>query len=52
MALVIKSIPVLQAKEATKFVRKADANSSNKGTVDFSAQIAQTSKILDKAKLK
>ncbi|WP_316788834.1 hypothetical protein [Pedobacter frigoris] len=52
MALAIKSIPVLQAKVATKFVRNASANSSKKGSVDFSAQVEQASKILDKAKLK
>ncbi|MNY26775.1 hypothetical protein D3C86_1606420 [compost metagenome] len=51
MALAIKSIPVLQANAATKFVRNANVNSSKKGSVDFSIQVAQASKILDKAKL-
>lgn len=52
MALAIKSIPILRAKAAMKFVREADANSSKKGIIDFSSQVAQASKILVKAKLK
>lgn len=52
MALAIKSIPVLKSKAASTFVRRADANSSQKATVDFSAQVSQAAKILAKAKLK
>jgi hypothetical protein len=52
MALAIKSIPVLQSKAATKFVRNASENSLKKGSIDFSAQVAQATKILEKSKQK
>ena len=51
MALAIKSIPVLKAQVASKFVSNATAQSSKKATVDFSKQSVQASKILAKAKL-
>lgn len=52
MALAIKSIPILKAQVASKFVINATAQSAKKATVDFSKQSVQASKILAKAKLK
>ena len=52
MALAIKSIPVLKSNVASTFVKKANDNSSQKATVDFSAQVSLADKILAKAKLK
>jgi hypothetical protein len=51
MATTIKSIPVLEAKEAKVFDAKVTANAAKKATVNFSKQSATASKILAKAKI-
>jgi len=50
MALSIKSVPVLQGKEADDFVKMAQANKAKKGTIDFSQNILKTRKILAKSR--
>jgi hypothetical protein len=52
MAIVIKSIPTLQKKEAKVFIRKADAKVSQRATVNFSMQVKDTYEILKKAHLR
>ncbi len=53
MAITINTIPTLKGKEATNFVRKANANySSKRAKIDFSKQVKSTKIILAKAKLK
>jgi len=51
MAIAIKSIPVLTNKAASAFNRSAEANKSKKASVNFSKQVAASSKILAKAKI-
>ena len=51
MATIIKSIPVLKAREAKAFDAKVIANAAKKATVNFSKQSATASKILTKAKI-
>lgn len=51
MAITIKSIPTLKTKEATLFVKKADAIVSKRATVNFSKQVQATHLILKKAKM-
>lgn len=51
MAIAIKSIPVLKDKAAATFTQKVSENSAKKSTVNFSKQVAVSSKILAKAKL-
>lgn len=51
MAIAIKSIPVLKAKEAKTFTQKVADNSAAKRTVNFSRQASVASKILSKAKI-
>jgi len=50
MALVIKSIPVLKAEVASKFVNHATANYSKRATIDFSIQVLKANKIFEKSK--
>ena len=52
MSIVIKSIPVLTDKVAQNFIRKADAATKKRGSVDFGKQISSANKILEKAKMK
>ena len=51
MAIAIKSIPTLKGEAAIKFVKKAEAASKKRATIDFSKQIKIATKILKKAKL-
>lgn len=51
MVIAIKSIPVLKAKAADSFVKKAKANSAVKRSVSFTEQVTTASKILAKAKI-
>ena len=39
MAIAIKSIPTLESKDAKAFIRKADAKSKKRATIDFSKQV-------------
>jgi len=50
MAIAIKSIPTLTEKVAKTFIRKADAETKKRGSVDFSKQVSSANKILEKAK--
>jgi len=52
MAIAIKSIPTLTEKVAQTFIRKADAATKKRGSVDFSKQVSSANKIMEKAKLK
>ena len=52
MAIAIKSIPTLESKDAKAFIRKAEAKSKKRGTVDFSRQVMACNAILEKAKLR
>lgn len=52
MAIAIKSIPILKGKVANAFIRKADAKSNKRATVDFSKQVVASNVILEKAKLR
>jgi len=52
MAIAIKSIPVLQDKDAKRFIDAAQKASSKKATIDFSRQIESAKRILEKAKMK
>ena len=52
MATAIKSIPTLTEKVAKTFIRKADAETKKRGSVDFSKQVSSANKILEKAKMK
>lgn len=51
MAIAIKSIPILKNKDANSFIKKADAKSKKRATVDFSKQVKASHAILKKAKL-
>ena len=46
MAIEIKTIPVLKGKSAKAFVKRADNNIVNKGTIDFSQQVKAAHEIL------
>lgn len=50
MATEIKNIPVLKKEAASIFNEKADRNTANRSSVDFSKQVSIASKILAKAK--
>jgi hypothetical protein len=52
MATAIKSIPTLTEKVAKTFIRKADAETKKRGSVNFSKQVSAANKILEKAKMK
>ena len=52
MAIAIKSIPTIESRDAKAFIRKADAKSKKRATVDFSKQVAASNAILEKAKLR
>ena len=50
MAIAIKSIPILEAKSAKKFAKKAKANyACKKASVNFKKQVKSANKILAKA---
>lgn len=51
MAITIKSIPTLQNDDAKAFIKKADAKSKKRATVDFSKQLEASHVILEKAKM-
>lgn len=51
MAIAIKAIPVLKAKAADSFLKKAKANSAARRSVNFTDQADIASKILAKAKI-
>ena len=52
MAIEIKPIPVLRGKAAERFVEEADRNArENRGSVDFSKQVAKMRAILKRSKL-
>jgi len=50
MAIAIKSIPTLESRDAKAFIRKAEAKSKKRATVDFSRQVVSSNAILEKAK--
>jgi hypothetical protein len=50
MAIVIKSIPTLNGKDAERFIQAANKAESKPATVDFSKQAQIARKILEKAK--
>lgn len=52
MAIAIKSIPTLKNIDAKAFIRKANAKSKKRATVDFSRQVVASNAILEKAKLR
>jgi hypothetical protein len=52
MAIAIKCIPTLQSKDAKAFIKKADAKSKKRATVDFSKQVLVSNAILEKSKLR
>jgi len=49
MAIDIKVIPTLRGEEAARFVKRAEEVMNNNNRVDFSAKIAETRAILEKA---
>ncbi len=51
MAITIKSIPVLKAKEAKVFEKKIETNIRKKSTVNFTKQTSMATAILEKASL-
>lgn len=51
MAIAIKSIPILESRDAKAFIQKADAKSKKRATVNFSKQVTASKAILEKAKL-
>ncbi|MEI6143857.1 MAG: hypothetical protein WCP85_31550 [Mariniphaga sp.] len=51
MAIAINNIPTLQNDDAKSFIKKADAKSKKRATVDFSKQLAVSHVILEKAKM-
>jgi hypothetical protein len=51
MAIAIKSVPVLKRSAAVRFDSNAKASVAKKSSVNFSRQVAISSKILAKAKL-
>ncbi len=51
MAIAIKSIPVLTENAASNFEKRAEENTANRATVDFSKERSIAEKILAKAKL-
>ena len=52
MAIAIKSIPTLQSRDAKAFIKKAEAKSKKRATVDFSKQVVATYAILEKSKMR
>jgi hypothetical protein len=52
MAIAIKSIPTLQSRDARAFIKKADAKSKKRATVDFSKQVVASNAILEKSKMR
>jgi hypothetical protein len=52
MATRIKTVPLLQGKEAEAFENRASANLAKKATVDFSKEAKTAQEILSKSKLK
>lgn len=51
MALAISTVPVLTGEAAERFEKNMKAKEKQRGSVDFSKQIAEAKKILSKAKL-
>ena len=51
MALAISTVPVLTVEAAERFEKNMKAKEKQRGSVDFSKQIAEAKKILAKAKL-
>ena len=51
MALAISTVPVLTGEAAERFEKNMKAKDQQRGSVDFSKQIAEAKKILAKAKL-
>lgn len=51
MAIAIKSIPILQNKDASSFIKKANTSFAKRGTVDYSQQVKNARAILSKAKV-
>ena len=51
MAIAINNIPTLQNDDAKAFIKKADAKSKKRATVDFTKQLAASRVILEKAKM-
>lgn len=49
MAIIIKNIPVLKDSAARRFDEAAKASAKKRATIEFSKQIAISSKILEKA---
>jgi hypothetical protein len=52
MAIAIKSIPLLKQRAAKRFLDKAEESLLQKGSIDFSKEVATAKRILGKAKLK
>lgn len=52
MAIAIKSIPTLKSRDAKAFIKKADAKSKKRATVDFSKQVMASNAILEKSRLR
>lgn len=51
MAITIKSIPILERREAERFIQKAESSQRNSATINFSEQVKTTKEILNKAKM-
>lgn len=51
MAMTIKEIPVLEGKEAERFMKKAEKAYKNRGKVDYSKQIKDAIAILKKSNM-
>ena len=49
MAIAINNIPTLQNDDTKAFIKKADAKSKKRATVDFTKQLAASHVILEKA---
>lgn len=51
MAITIKSIPILERREAERFIQKAESSQKKSATINFSEQVKTTKEILNKAKM-
>ena len=52
MAIAIKTVPVLENKEAKSFQESANQNFKIRESIDFKDEVDSTNKILTKAKLR
>lgn len=52
MAIYIKPVPTLTGKVAKAFEKTARENEAQKGTVDFSREVAMTRRILERSNLR